>query len=118
MPTLLDDILERHEGPEPRAVTADVQVVLRRVIRPGDDDAGVAVAQIAEKASVSTRTVYRVLNPAEAKPTLSLDLADRLCLAAGVHIAFACRLQWPDGTITPYVGYRWDGEKVVPLDDE
>lgn len=116
MPTLLDNITEKHDGPEPRIVTADVQAVLRRVIRPGDDDAGEAVASIAEKARVSTRTVYRVLNPLEAKPTLSLDLADRLCLAAGVHLAFACNLVWPDGTVTPYIGFRWDGEKVVSSD--
>jgi DNA-binding phage protein len=114
--TLLDNILETHDGPEPRVRTSDVQAVLRRVIRPGDDDAGVAVASIAEKAKVSTRTVYRVLNPAEAKPTISLDLADRLCLAAGVHIAFACNLVWPDGTVTPYTGYEWNGSKVVALD--
>lgn len=102
MPTLLDDILESHEGPEPRVVTADVQAVLRRVIRPGEDD-GEAVATIAESAHVSTRTIYRVLNPEESKPTISLDLADRLCLACGTHIAFSCRLSWPDGTITEYV---------------
>lgn len=103
MATLLDNVLERHDGPEPRVLTEDVQAVLRRVIRPGDDDAGVAVASIAEKARVSTRTVYRVLNPAEAKPTLSLDLADRLCLAAGVHLRFCCRLVWPDESVTEYV---------------
>ena len=111
MPTLLDNELEKHSGPEPRVKTSDVQAVLRRVIRPGDDDKmGVAVAALAEKAKVSTRTVYRVLNPKEAKPTLSLDLADRLCLACGVHIAFACNLVWPDGTETSYVGYEWDEE--------
>lgn len=99
MPTLLDYILESHDGPEPRVLTSDVQAVLRRVIRPGDDDAGEAVASIAEKAKVSTRTVYRVLNPDEAKPTLSLDLADRLCLAAGSHIS-ACHLVWPDESLT------------------
>lgn len=102
MPTPLDNIRESHDGPEPRVLTEDVQSVLRRIIRPGDDDAGVAVATVAEKARVSTRTVYRVLNPDEAKETISLDLADRLCLAAGIHIAFSCRLMWPDGTVTPY----------------
>ena len=89
MPTLLDNELEVHEGPEPRVMTADVQAVLRRVIRPGDDG-GAAVSSIADRARVSTRTVYRVLNPDESKETISLDLADRLCLACGVHIAFAC----------------------------
>lgn len=103
MATLLDNILERHSGPEPRVLTEDVQAVLRGVIRPGDDDAGVAVASVAEKAGVSPRTVYRVLNPSEAKETLSLDMADRLCLAAGVHMAFVCRLRWPDGRTTEYM---------------
>ena len=103
MPTLLDGITETHDGPEPRVLTSDVQAVLRRIIRPGNDDGGEAVTMIAEKARVSTRTVYRVLNPSEAKPTISLDLADRLCLACGVHPAFTCRLQWPDGKITDYV---------------
>jgi len=116
LPTLLDNITETHDGPEPRVLTEDVQTVLRYVIRPGDDDNGEAVASIAEKAKVSTRTVYRVLNPQEAKPTLSLDLADRLCLACGVHIAFACNLVWPDGTVTPYTGFAWDGERVVESD--
>lgn len=101
MPTILDDVLEGHDGPEPRVVTADVQAVLKSVIRPGQDD-GAAVASIASRARVSTRTVYRVLNPEESKETINLDLADRLCLACGVHLAFSCRLQWPDGRITPY----------------
>lgn len=114
MPTPLDNILEVHDGPEPRVLTEDVQAVLRRVIRPGEDD-GAAVATIAERADVSTRTVYRVLNPDESKPTIALDTADKLCIAAGVHIAFTCRLVWPDGTVTPYRGFDWDGEKVVSL---
>lgn len=105
MPTLLDNILETHDGPEPRVLTEDVKAVLRRVVRPGDEDGGEAVAMIAERARVSTRTVYRVLNPDENKQTISLDLADRLCIAAGVHIAFSCRLQWPDGTVTSYAHY-------------
>lgn len=102
MPTPLDDIIETHDGPEPRVLTSDVQEVLRRVIRPGEDD-GAAVTTIASAAGVSTRTVYRVLNPDDSKSTVSLDLADSLCVAAGVHIAFTCRLKWPDGEITPYV---------------
>jgi hypothetical protein len=102
VPTLLDDILESHDGPEPRVMTSDVQAVLKAVVRPGKDD-GAAVSSIADRAGVSTRTVYRVLNPDESKETISLDLADRLCLACGTHIAFACRLRWADGTITSYV---------------
>lgn len=101
MPTLLDGVTETHEGSEPRVLTEDVQSVLRTVVRPGEDG-GEAVAQIAGQAGVSTRTVYRVLNPAESKRTISLDLADRLCLACNVHIAFSCRLVWPDGHITDY----------------
>lgn len=105
MPTLLDGDRETHSGPEPRIVTADVQAVLRRIIRPGLDDGGEAVATVAEKAEVSTRTVYRILNPDEAKETISLDLGDRLCLACGVHPAFAVRLAWPDGRIEPYLNH-------------
>lgn len=98
MSTLLDNVLEHHEGPEPRVVTADVQEVLRRVIRPGQDD-GAAVASIAERAKVSTRTIYRVLNPNESKKTISLDLADRICVACGVHISHVAQFVWPDGNV-------------------
>lgn len=84
---------------EPRIVTEDVARVLRRVIHPDDPDQGDSVSLIAEKADTSTRTVYRIL--AETTDTISLDLADRLCLAAGYHLS-ECRLYWPDDTITPY----------------
>src|SRR5881394_1294765 len=103
--TVLDWIQETHEGPEPRVLTHDVQSILRGIIRPGDDDSGESVSLIAERARVSTRTVYRVLNPAPRDdgepPTISLDLADRLCLAADSHLKH-CRLYWPDGGITQY----------------
>lgn len=102
-PTLLDWQLEKHDGPEPRVLTEDVQAILRRVIRPGEDDGGESVALIAEKSGVSTRTVYRVLQ--RSTPTISLDLADRLCLAAESHLAM-CRLAWPGGEITDYVTDR------------
>ncbi len=101
MPTVLDGILEGHEGPEPRVLTEDVQAILRNVIRPGTEEGDASVALIAEKAKVSTRTVYRCLNPDESKKTISLDLADRLCLAAGSHL-LTCRLQFADGTTTAY----------------
>lgn len=101
MPTLLDGITETHVGPEPRVITSDVQEILRRVIKPGEDD-GAAVSVIAARAKVSARTVYRCLNRDEAKETLSLDLADRLCVACGVHPKTVCRLVWPDGRITPF----------------
>lgn len=91
MATLLDNELESHDGPEPRILTEDVRAILREKIRPGDEDSGESVSLIAERAGVSTRTVYRVLNPDEAKPDISLDLADRLCIAAGSHVS-ACRL--------------------------
>lgn len=114
MPTLLDNVTETHDGPEPRVLTKDVQAVLRRVIRPGQEDGGQAVALIAAKAGVSTRTVYRVLNPDESKETISLTLADSLVLAAGSHMAFTCHLVWPDGTITDYV--RLPGGDVTEPD--
>lgn len=100
MARLLDRILETG-GPEPRVLTEDVQRVLQDVIKPGTED-GAAVASIADRAKVSTRTVYRVLNPDENKVTISLDLADRLCLACGVHMATVCRLVWDDGAVTDY----------------
>lgn len=86
---------------EPKVLTADVRQILRLVIRPGEDsdDSG-GVAMIAEKAQTSTRTVYRVLSENHSE-AISLDLADRLCLAAGSHVAL-CRLKWPDGRVTPY----------------
>jgi Bacterial regulatory proteins, lacI family len=96
MPTLLDDELERHEGPEPRVITEDIQALLRVYIRPGDDDSGASVASVAEHAGVSTRTVYRVLQGTT--ETVSLDLADNLCLACSSHMAVVDpRLKFPDG---------------------
>jgi hypothetical protein len=50
-----------------------------------------------------------VLNPEEGKDSISLDLADRLCLAAGSHPS-ECRLKWPDGSVTPYLQDDEDGE--------
>ena len=105
-PTLLDWQLEKHDGPEPRVLTEDVQAILRRVIRPGEDDGGESVALIAEKSGVSTRTVYRVLQ--RSTDSISLDLADRLVLAAESHLAH-CRLLWPSGQITDYVQERAPG---------
>lgn len=101
MATVLDNELERHLGPEPRVLAEDVQAVLRSKIRPGLDDAGESVSLVAARANVSTRTVYRVLNPSEPKETISLDLADRLCVAAEAHLS-QCRLVWPGGVITEY----------------
>jgi hypothetical protein len=101
VPTLLDGVLERHEGPEPRVITSDVQAVLRRRVRPGDDEAGDSVTLIADRADVSARTVYRVLQAD--KPAISLTLADALCLAAGTHPRIAgIRLLLDDGRIVDY----------------
>jgi hypothetical protein len=102
-PTLLDWELERHEGPEPRVVTADVQEILTNVIMPGEDGGDKSVSLIAEKAGISTRTVYRVLQ--RTTDTISLDLADRLCLAADSHL-LNCRLRWPSGEVTTYTHQR------------
>lgn len=100
MPTVLDGVRETHDGPEPRVKSADVQQILKRVVNRGDGDSGRSVSLIAERAGVSTRTVYRVLQGD--KPTISLNLADALVLAAGSHLAH-CTLVWPDGRETPYV---------------
>jgi hypothetical protein len=100
----LPDYKPRQEEPnpqetEPRVLTCDVARILRDMVRPDDDDSGSSVFLVAEKASTSTRTVYRVL--AESTLTISLDLADRLCLAANSHLA-ACRLKHSTGAIVPY----------------
>jgi hypothetical protein len=85
---------------EPRVVTADVQRVLRRVVRPDDDDSGESVVMLAQRAETSARTIYRIL--ARTTQTISLDLADRCCLAADSHL-MECRLVFADGSIRPYL---------------
>lgn len=99
MASPLDFIEEKHEGTEPRVLTEDVQAILKLKVRPGKDDGEQSVQAIADAAKVSTRTVYRVLSAD--KPTIGLHLADALCLAAGSHL-YACRLVWPDGSVTDY----------------
>lgn len=84
---------------EPRVLTADVQRVLRRVVQPDQEDAGESVVMLAQRANTSARTVYRVL--ARNTETISLDLADRLCLAAGAHLS-ECQLVWQNGETTSY----------------
>lgn len=86
--------------PEPKVMTEDVRKILRAAIGTTGDEDGGGVAMIAEKAETSTRTVYRVLSENHSE-TISLDLADRLCIAAGSLVVF-CRLKWPDGRITSY----------------
>lgn len=85
---------------EPRVLTEDVQNILRRSVQPGNDDAGDSVTKIAKAADTSTRTVYRVL--AATTETISLDLADRLCLAADAHLS-ECRLVFQNGEIRGYL---------------
>lgn len=85
---------------EPRVLTEDVQIVLRRVIHPDNEDEGESVEAVAKRANTSPRTVYRVL--ARTTYAISLDLADRLCIAAGTHLQ-ECRLVWADDSITPYI---------------
>jgi hypothetical protein len=92
---------------EPVVVAADIQRVLRQVVRPDDPDAGDAVQRIAERADTSPRSVYRVLNPAPPRnggpATLSLDLADRLAIAVGRQLSeIGCRVVI-DGELIDYV---------------
>ncbi len=84
---------------EPRVPTEDVQRILKRIVQPGHESEGDSVTTIAGKADTSTRTIYRIL--AGTTKTLSLDLADRVCIAADAHLS-ECRLTWPDGSTTPY----------------
>jgi hypothetical protein len=88
-------------------VAEDVRRVLRAVVRPDDPDEGLAVQRLAERAETSTRTVYRCLNPKDREdggpPTLKLDLADRLVMAAGRSLAeIGCRVVLPDGRTVEY----------------
>lgn len=92
---------------EPRVLTEDVQRVLKQMVRTGEESEGESVTVVAEKAGTSTRTVYRVL--ARTTESISLDLADRLCLAASSHLR-ECRLLWPEGLITDYSYIPSDAE--------
>lgn len=97
MAKVLDGNKEAHEGPEPRVLTADVTAIIHQFKGTESDEGRVAL--LAERSGYSTRTVYRVLQGD--KESIALDLADKLVLAAGSHLAL-CRLVWPDGRITPY----------------
>lgn len=85
---------------EPRVLTEDVQTILRRLVRPDDEDSGESVVKIAAAAKTSARTIYRIL--ARTTETISLDLADRCCIAAGTHL-MECRLSHADGRISWYL---------------
>lgn len=95
------------QEPEPKAVTRDVAAVLKQVIKPEQEDAGESVALIAHRADTSTRTVYRVISDPPNTEEISLDLADRLCLAADTHPSHygkhGIRLVFADGTIRGYL---------------
>ena len=92
---------------EPRVLTEDVGRALRGVIRPDDPDEGEAVSRLADRARTSARTVYRVLSPpprTDGTPhRISLDLADRLCLAAGCQLASIGARLWIDGDVVEYL---------------
>lgn len=78
--------------------------VLRAKIQPEFDDSGESVALIAERAKTSTRTVYRVISDPPSAELISLDLADRLLLAAESHLAWADpRIELADGTVQRYM---------------
>lgn len=81
---------------EPRVLTEDVRDAIQPTLKGSIEDSGESVAMLAERAGCSTRTVYRVLGLRS--ESLSLDLGDRLLVAAGKHLS-ECRLVWPDGRI-------------------
>lgn len=85
---------------EPRVLTEDVQTILRRVVRPDYEDEGESVALVAMKALTSTRTIYRILS--RTTESISLDLADRCCIAADSQL-MECRLLMADGSIQNYL---------------
>lgn len=88
---------------EPRVLTSDVGRILKAATEAQADlgsHPSKSVATLAETAGTSTRTVYRVLS--SSTETISLDLADRLCLAANSHVS-QCRIKWPDGRVEPYL---------------
>ncbi len=87
--------------PEPRAHTADVRDVLRRVVRPDAPDDGDAVSTLAEQAGTSTRTIYRILG-GEYGVTMKLDLADRLLIASGAML-HEIRVHTSAGALVEYL---------------
>lgn len=72
---------------EAKVLAADVREILERTRRRFNEDEGIAVSVIAERAGVSTRTVYRVLeNRPDAPAWLGLELADRLLVACDANL--------------------------------
>lgn len=78
--------------PEPLVKAAGVAKAINRAVLASSDDEGESVAEIAARARLSPRTIYRVLAP-DASP-LSLKTADHLLVACGAHIS-ECELVWP-----------------------
>lgn len=80
--------------PEPRIDHRDLRTTLEGAgfSRRGDD----SIARLAEASGLSTRTVYRALDPKLDREPATLDTADRLLVAAGRHLS-CCDAIWPDG---------------------
>lgn len=81
---------------EPQVCAQDLRRVLNRAGYTKDDE-GESVAILADRSGLSTRTVYRALDPKREK-AWALTTADELLVAAGRHIS-EVRLLWPDGTV-------------------
>jgi IS30 family transposase len=76
----------------PKVCTEDVKAALWKAIQPVfegkfEPHDGMSVAVLAERAHVSTRTIYRVLDEDKPyAPLMNLEMADDLLTAADVHI--------------------------------
>jgi hypothetical protein len=92
---------------EPQVLTEDVRRVLLDVVQPEEDDQGEAVSKLADRAETSARTVYRVLNPPSRQDgtphRIALDLADRLMVASGHHLATIGARVWLNGQVLDYL---------------
>ena len=70
---------------EPRVVASEVLAIMERYLeRQNHLQRGEAVEVLAERAGISTRTVYRILEGN--RKWLDLDQADRLLIAADAHL--------------------------------
>lgn len=87
-------------------LTEDIRRVIATVIDPDNPDNGEAVLDFAERASLSTRTIYRVLagtaGDGTSPPSMFMNTADRLVTAAGRHLS-ECRALLPSGEVVAYV---------------
>jgi hypothetical protein len=90
---------------EPRILAEDVRRIICTVIDPENPDNGEAVANFAERAGTSTRSIYRILSrkagTATKPPSLRLDTADRMVTAAGRHLS-ECAVLTDEGHVLPY----------------